>query len=614
MPSRQDASGQQATRRPVAPVRRVAPILFAFAFAAGLAQGATQTAAAEPVHAIAMHGMPKHPPGFSHFPYVNPDAPRGGRLVLGQQGTFDSLNPFVVKGRAASGLRNYVYESMLARSGDEPFTLYGLIAESIEVPPDRSFATFHLRPEARFADGRPVTPDDVLFSHAFLKDKGYPYHREHYRKVAAAEKVGERSVRFVFNAAGDREMPLILGLMPILPRHKFDGEPTLEPPRGSGAYRVAHVDPGRSVVYRRNPDWWARDLPVARGRFNFDEVRIEYYRDEASLFEAFKAGEIDLRTEDDPVRWVEGYRFAAIADGRVVKREFDIQVPSGMTGLAFNTRRPLFQDQRVRRAFILMFDAEWINRNLFNGLYKRTQSYFERSYLSAHGRPADGFELPLLMPFRDLVKPEILAGTFSLPATDGSGDNRANLRAAHGLLTDAGYRLEGGRLTKGGVPFRIEYLAQTRSEERLMLSFARTLERLGIDISIRQVDNAQYELRRRTFDFDLMQWSWPASLSPGNEQVNRWSSRTAASEGSFNLVGVRNPAADATIAALLGAEAQPDFAAAVRALDRVLMSGDYVIPLFYLPRAWVAYWTHLKHPSVAPLGGLDLDTWWTERP
>lgn len=569
---------------------------------------------AEPVHAIAMHGAPKHPPGFRHFPYVNPDAPRGGRLVLGQQGTFDSLNPFVVKGRAAAGLRNYVYESLLARSGDEPFTLYGLIAESIEVPPDRSFATFHLRPEARFADGRPITPDDVLFSHAFLKEKGYPFHREHYRKVSAAEKVGERGVRFAFNAAGDREMPLILGLMPILPRHKFDGEPTLEPPLGSGAYRIAHVDPGRSVVYRRNPDWWAQDLPVMRGRFNLDEVRIEYYRDEASLFEAFKAGEIDLRTEDDPVRWVEGYRFAAIADGRVVKKEFDIQVPSGMTGLAFNTRRPPFQDPRVRRAFILMLDAEWINRNLFNGLYKRTQSYFERSYLSAHGRPADGYELPLLMPVRDHVKPEILAGTFSLPATDGSGDNRANLRAAHSLLTQAGYRLEGGRMMKDGVPLRIEFLAQTRGEERLMLSFARTLERLGIDLRIRQVDSAQYELRRKTFDFDMLQWSWPASLSPGNEQVNRWSSRTADSEGSYNLVGVRNPAADAMIAALLSAEAAPDFAAAVRALDRVLMSGDYVIPLFYLPKAWVSYWSHLKHPAIAPLAGFDIDTWWTERP
>ena len=579
-------------------------------FAIGLAQGA----AGEPVHALAMHGAPKHPPGFSHFPYVNPDAPRGGRLVLGQQGTFDSLNPFVVKGRAAAALRSYVYESLLARSGDEPFTLYGLIAESIEVPPDRSSATFHLRPEARFADGQPITAEDVLFSHAFLKDKGYPYHREHYRKVFAAEKVGERSVRFAFNAAGDREMPLILGLMPILPRHKFNGEPTLEPPLGSGAYRVAHVDAGRSIVYRRNPGWWARDLPVMRGRFNFDEIRVEYYRDETSLFEAFKAGEIDLRTEDDPVRWVEGYRFAAINDGRVVKTEFDIGLPSGMTGLAFNMRRPPFDDQRVRRAFILMFDAEWINRNLFNGLYKRTQSYFERSYLSAHGRPADGFELPLLLPFRDLVKPAIMDGTFKLPVTDGSGDNRANLRAAHSLLMGAGYRLGGGRLTKGGVPLRIEFLAQTRGEERLMLSFARTLERLGIDLRLRQVDSAQYELRRKTFDFDMLQWSWPASLSPGNEQVNRWSSRTADAEGSSNLVGVRNPAADATIAALLSAEAEADFVAAVRSLDRVLMSGDYVIPLFYLPKAWVAYWSHLKHPAVVPLSGLDIDTWWTERP
>jgi len=566
------------------------------------------------VHAIAMHGLPKHLPGFSHLPYVNPDAPRGGRLVLGQQGTFDSLNPFVVKGRAAAALRNYVYESLLARSGDEPFTLYGLIAESIEVPPDRSSAIFHLRPEARFADGQPVTPDDVLFSHAFLKDKGYPFYREHYRKVSAIEKIGDRSVRFTFNAAGDREIPLILGLMPILPRHKFDGEPTLEPPLGSGAYRVAHVDPGRSIVYRRNPDWWARDLPIMRGRFNFDEIRIEYYRDEASLFEAFKAGEIDLRTEDDPVRWVEGYRFAAIDDGRVVKTEFDIKVPAGMTGLAMNMRRPPFDDQRVRRAFILMFDAEWINRNLFNGLYRRTQSYFERSYLSAHGRPADGFELPLLMPFRELVKPAIMDGTFRLPVTDGSGDNRANLRAAHGLLTEAGYRLAGGRLAKGGVPLRVEFLAQTRWEERLMLSFGRTLERLGIDLRVRPVDSAQYELRRKTFDFDMLQWTWSASLSPGNEQINRWSSRTADSEGSQNLVGVRNPAADAMIAALLSAEAEPDFVAAVRALDRVLMSGDYVIPLFYLPKAWVAYWAHLKHPAVAPLAGLDIDTWWTERP
>ncbi|HEY7549089.1 MAG TPA: extracellular solute-binding protein [Hyphomicrobiaceae bacterium] len=590
--------------------RTLVAVLCALALALGLAQGAS----AQPVHAIAMHGVPRHPPGFTHFPYVNPEAPRGGRLVLGQQGTFDSLNPFVVKGRAASGLRNYVYESLLTRSGDEPFTLYGLIAESLEVPPDRGSVTFHLRPEARFADGQPITPEDVLFSHAFLKDKGYPYHREHYHKVAKAEKVGEHSVRFTFDAAGDREMPLIMGLMPILPRHAFDGEPTLEPPVGSGPYRVDHVDAGRSITYRRNPDWWARDLPVNRGRFNFDEIRIEYYRDDTSLFEAFKAGAIDLRTEDDPVRWIEGYRFAAVADGRVVKKEFDVAVPAGMTGLVFNTRRPVFQDQRVRRAFILMFDAEWINRNLFNGLYKRTQSYFERSYLSAHGRPADGFELPLLVPFRDLVKPEVLDGTYRLPVTDGSGDNRANLQAAFRLLQAAGYSQSQGRLMKDGAPLKVEFLAQTRWEERLMLSFARTLARLGIEMRIRQVDNAQYELRRTTFDFDMLQWTWPASLSPGNEQVNRWSSRTAESEGSQNLAGARNPAADAMIAGLLQVEAEPDFVAAVRALDRVLISGDYCIPLFYLPKAWVAYWGHLKHPAVAPLGGFDLDAWWTDRP
>jgi peptide/nickel transport system substrate-binding protein len=578
---------------------------------------AARDVAAEPVHALAMHGTPRHPAGFTQFPYVNPDAPRGGRLSLGQLGTFDSLNPFTIKGVSASGLREYVYESLLTRSGDEPFTLYGLIAESMELPPDRAYITFNLRPEAKFADGQPITPEDVLFSQALLKEKGWPYHRSHYGKVAKAEKVGDRSVRFTFNSAGDREAPLLIGLMPILPRHKVDAatfdRATLEPPLGSGAYSVAHVDAGRSITYRRNPDWWARDLPVMRGRFNFDEIRIEYYRDEAALFEAFKAGEIDLRTEDDPVRWVDGYRFAAVADGRVIKKEFEVKTPSGMSALAFNTRRPVFQDQRVRRALILMFDAEWINRNLFNGLYSRTQSYFERSYLSSHGRPANGYELPLLLPFRDYVKPEVLDGTFSFPVTDGSGDNRANLQAAYQLLKEAGYSQQGGRLVKDGVPLRIEVLAETRLQERLMLSFARTLERLGIEMRIRQVDSAQYALRLKTFDFDMLQWTWPASLSPGNEQINRWSSAQADTEGSLNLVGARNPAADAMIGALLRAEAEPDFVAAVRAFDRVLISADYCVPLFYLPKAWVAYWGHLKHPDVAPLGGFDIDTWWTER-
>jgi peptide/nickel transport system substrate-binding protein len=586
----------------------------ALAAAAWLTLGTA--AAEEPMHGLAMHGQPKHAPGFSQLPYVNAAAPAGGRLALGMLGGFDSLNPFIIKGVSATGLREYVFESLMARSGDEPFTLYGLIAESVELPPDRAWVTFHLRREARFADGHPITPQDVLFSHAILRDKGWPYHRSHYGKVAKAEKIGERSVRFTFEAAGDREVALLLGLMPILPSHRLDRETfertTLEPPLGSGPYTVARVDSGRSIAYRRNPDWWARDLPIARGRFNFDEIRIEFFRDATTMFEAFKAGEIDVRIEDDPGRWVEGYNFAAASDGRVVKRELATQLPSGMSALVFNTRKPAFGDPRVRRAFILMFDAEWMSRNLFHGHFKRTGSYFERSYLSAHGRTADARERALLAPFAVFVKPEAMAGTYRLPVTDGTGDDRVNLRAAHKLLAEAGYGVNGGRMAKGGVPLTVEFLAQTRSQERLLLTYARTLSRLGIELKLRQVDSAQYNARLKTFDFDMVQWNWSASLSPGNEQINRWSSKAAGIEGSLNLAGVKNPAADAMIEALLQAESQEDFVAAVRAFDRVLISGDYAIPLFHLPKVWVAHWSHLKFPATLPLGGFDLDTWWSE--
>ena len=487
----------------------------------------------------------------------------------------------------------------------------------MELPPDRAWVTFHLRPGARFADGNPVTAEDVLFSHATLRDKGWPYHRSHYGKVAKAEKIGEHSVRFTFAVAGDREVPLLLGLMPILPRHRFAGgafeRTTLEPPLGSGPYRVAHVESGRAITYRRNPDWWARDLPMNRGRFNFEEIRFDYFRDASSLFEAFKAGEIDVRLEDEPGRWVEGYTFAAVADGRVIKREFETQLPSGMSALVFNTRRPPFKDQRVRRAFVLLFDAEWMNRNLFNGLFRRTESYFERSYLSSHRRPAAARERELLAPFAALVRPEVLEGTFSLPTTDGSGDNRANLRAAHKLLTEAGYEVRGGRMMKGAQRLSLEFLAQTRAQERLMLSYARTLDRLGIELKVRQVDSAQYNARLKTFEFDMVQWNWTASLSPGNEQINRWSSKMADLEGSLNLAGVKNAAADAMIEALLQADGEDDFIAGVRAFDRVLISGDYAIPLFYLPKVWVAHWNHLKFPPALPFAGFDIDTWWSEK-
>lgn len=590
---------------------RLATLLLGFLLLGSMAQAA-------PVEGLAMHGQPKHAPGFQHFPYVNPDAPKGGRLSLGTLGTFDSLNPFIIRGVTPSGLREYVFESLMARSADEPFSLYGLIAQSVDVPDDRSSVTFNLRPEARFSDGAPITPEDVLFSYQVLKEKGWPYHRSHYSKVATAEIVGPRSVRFTFQAPGDREIPLIMGLLPVLPRHLMTMESfdrtTLEAPVGSGPYRVEQIDPGRSVTYRRNPDWWARDLPVMRGRFNFETIRVEHFRDASSLFEAFKAGDIHVRTEDDPGRWIEGYRFPAATGGKVIRREFETQLPSGMSALVFNTRRPMFEDARVRRAFLLVFNGAWINRSLFNGGYKRTQSFFERSALSSNGRPADERERGLLAPFAEYVKPEVMDGTYTVPGTAWTGSDRENLEAAFKLLTEAGYEMKDGRLVKDGAPLAFDMLAQTRQQERLMLSYARTLERLGITARIRQVDTAQYWARLKTYDFDMIQWNWSASLSPGNEQLNRWSSRAAAVESSLNYAGVKNPAVDAMIGALLEAQSAEDFTAAVRAFDRVLMSGDYVIPLFHLPKVLVAYWGHLKYPEARSLAGYDLDTWWSEGP
>lgn len=577
------------------------------------------------LHAIGMHAAPRLPQGFRHFPYADPDAPKGGRVSVGELGSFDSLNPYIIRGVTPPHVRELVFESLLARNQDEPFTLYAWVAKGLEVPDDRSSVTFHLDERARFSDGAAVTADDVIFTYALLREKGWPYHRAHYAKVARVEKLSAHTVRFAFapiqDASGqdsiDREMPLIMGLMPVLPKHKLDPatfeQTTLEPPTGSGPYVVSRVDAGRSLVLKRNPDWWARDLPIARGRFNFDEVRVELFRDVSSLFEAFKSGFIDVRPEDDPGRWIEGYGFPAVAEGRVKKSAFPNGLPAGMTAFAMNARRAPFSDPRVRRAFLLMFDAEWINRSLYNGAFKRTASFFERSYLSAAGRPADDRERALLTPFPDAVRPEILAGTYRLPETNGSGDARANLRAAFQLLKEAGYEQSNGRLFKNGTPFAIEFLALTRQQERVMLAYANTLERLGIATTVRQVDSSQYYARLNTFDFDLMQWNWSASLSPGNEQLNRWSSRAASIEGSLNFAGVRNPAADAMIDAMLHARDEESFVAAVRAFDRVLMSGDYVIPLFHLPEVWVAYRSHLRFPERRSLAGYALDTWWTER-
>jgi peptide/nickel transport system substrate-binding protein len=570
---------------------------------------------AEPAHAIAMHGAPALPEGFTAFPYVAPDAPKGGRVTLGSSGSFDNLNPMIVRGEPVQGIREFVIESLMARSQDEPFTLYGLIAESIDVPESRNEVTFRLDPRAKFSDGTPLTAADVLFSFEALRDKGRPNYRTYYAKVAKTEAPSDHEVRFLFKDAEDRELPLILALMPILPRHamnaeKFD-ETTLTPLIGSGPYRIATVNPGRSITYQRNPDYWGRDLPVNRGRFNFDEIRFDYYREGSTLFEAFKTGSIDLRNEDDPALWAKGYNFPAINDGRIAREEMPIGLPAGMTGLVFNTRRPIFADERVRQALIHLFNFEWVNKSFFHGLYKRTQSYFERSMLSSAGKPANDRERVLLAPFANAVLPEIMDGTYKVPESDGTPHNRTNARRAYEMLEAAGYSLKDGRLVdQSGTPLSFELLASTTSQERLLGAFAGDLQKIGITARIRVVDSAQYQARLKDYDYDMIQFTWPSSLSPGNEQLFRWSSRVATSPGSYNYAGVQNPAADAMIAAMLAANSNEDFVSAVHALDRVLLSGHYVIPLFHSPAQWIASWKRLAHPEKIPLGGFNLDTWW----
>lgn len=574
-------------------------------------------AIAEPAHGIALYGAPKQPPGFSHFSYVNPDAPKGGRLVVSAFGSFDSLNPLIVKGIAANGVRDFTIESLMARGLDEPFTLYGLIAESVEVPEDRSSITFHLNPKARFSDGKPITADDVLFSLKLLKEKGRPNHRTYFAKVAKAERLSDHDVRFTFDAAGDREIPLILGLMPVLPKHAINPDTyestSLEAPLGSGPYRVGKIDAGRSVTYVRDPNYWGRDLPVNVGRFNFDEIRFDYFREGSVMFDAFKAGQVDIWPEEDPRRWANAYDFPGMRDGRAVKREFDIGLPAGMTALVFNTRRTVFADPRVREALIYLFDFEWINRTLYAGLYQRTQSYFQRSILASEGRPADAREHELLAPFPDAVKAAIMEGTYRFPSTDGSGRSRDNQEKAFRLLQAAGYELDNGRLVeaKTGRQLTFEILAASTSQEGLLLSFARDVERLGIKVKLRVVDGAQYQARLTNYDYDVIQNTWSSSLSPGNEQLFRWSATAAKTPGTYNFAGVENPAADAMIQAMLAAKSEEDFVSSVRALDRVLLSGNYVIPLFFIPKQWVAYWTRLRHPETTPLFGYNVESWWS---
>ena len=589
-------------------------MLGALMAASGLGGRTVRAAAAH--HAIAMHGEPAWAADFSHPTYADPTAPKGGQLVQGVLGTFDSLNPFIVKGLPAANIRSYVIESLLARGYDEPFTLYGLLAESVETDDARSVVTFTLNPAARFSDGKPVTAADVIFSWELLRDRGRPNYRIYYVKVTKAVSIDARTVRFELAGANDRELPLIIGLMPVLAKHAIDvgkfEDTTFAPLLGSGPYTVNAVKPGESVSFTRDTNYWGRDLPINRGLWNFDTIRFDYYRDGNTHFEAFKKGGCDVRLETDPGRWQTAYDFPAITQGRVVKEEFPYGLPKGMDGLVFNTRRPIFADVRVREAILNLFDFEWINHNYFFDLYKRTASYFDGCDLSAHGVPANARERKLLAPFANEIRPDIMEGNWAPPVTDGSGRDRVGLRKAFALFAEAGYALKGTQLvhTASGRLFAFEILATTRDQERLALAFTRSLKRAGIDAQVRSVDGTQFERRRISFDFDMMQYRWEQSLSPGNEQLFYWSSDAAGQDGSRNYMGVRSKAADAMIAAMLSATTRADFVSATRALDRVLLSGFYVVPLYFPPKQWIARWTRIKHPSQTSLFGYLPETWW----
>ena len=570
-------------------------------------------------YAIAMHGVPAQPASFDHMPYVNPNAPKGGRLAWGILGTFDSLNPLIVRGLAVQQIRGYVVESLMTRGNDEAFTLYGLLARSLETDNERSYVIFHLDPRARFSDGTAVRADDVLFSWALLRDHGRPNHRNYYSKVAKADALDPLTVRFDLSTANDRELPLILGLMPVLPHHAVDAvtfeETSLSAPVGSGPYLVTAVKPGASVTLTRNPDYWARDLPINRGLWNFDEIRLEFYRESNGQFEAFKRGLYDFRVETEPLRWHDGYDFPAVKDGQVIRDTIKTGMPHPAEFLVFNTRRPVFSDIRVRQALALLFDFEWTNRNYFFGLYSRSASFFAGSELSAYARPADAREQELLKPFASQIMPDILDGSYRVPVTDGSGRDRTMLRSALSLLAEAGYELDGTvlRQRSTGTPLGFEILTTTRDQERIALAYSRDLKRAGIDATVRVVDPVQFDQRRLAYDFDMIQNRWDQSLSPGNEQSFYWGSEAADTQGTRNYMGAKNPAIDAMIAALLRARDRANFVSAVRALDRALMSGFYAIPVFDAGEQWIARWNRIERPDATALVGYLPETWW-QRP
>ncbi len=588
--------------------RRAQTIARIVAIACATAVLAT-AAGAEPRHGLSAFGELKYPADFKNFDYVNPDAPKGGRMaMIGTAGrtTFDSFNNYILKGDSAQGLE-YLFDSLMARAFDEPDAVYGLVAASAEVAPDGHSVVFKMRPEAKFADGTPVTADDVVFSFTTLKEKGHPNFMLSLRDVVKAEALDPQTVRFEFKGDLIRDLPLVVAELPILSKayytaHPFD-QTSLDRPLGSGPYAIGDYKPGTYVSYKRRPDYWAKDLPVNRGRFNFDELRYDYFRDRTLELEGLKAATFDFREEFTSIDWATAYDIPSVKEGRLIQLTTPDERPSGAQGFFINTRREPFKDKRVREALGLAFDFEWSNKNLFFELYTRTQSFFENSEMKAVGPPSPE-ELVLLEPYKDKLPPEVFGEPYSPPVTDASGRDRRYLKRARELLTEAGYG-------EGGKPLTLEILSFESGFDRIIIPYIDNLKRIGINASLRRVDPAQYERRMKSFDFDVTTQRYALRLTPGVEVKSYWGSDAASMDGSFNLAGIKDPVIDALLTKVIEAKSRAELVTATRALDRVLRAGHYWVPHWYKAAHNMAFWDKFSRPDVKPKYDEGvIDTWW----
>ena len=585
---------------------------FAFLSALCLSTALAQPLSAEPVNGFAMQGTPLLPAGFANLPYANPQAPQGGVLRQAVSGTFDSVNPFIVKGTAATGVRTYVVESLMGRNWDEAFSLYGLLAESIDVSEDRQIVTFKIRPEAKFSDGTPVTAADVVFSMETLRDKGRSNFKNNYSKVKTVETPDDHTVIFK-QEAGDRELPLIMGLMPIISKKNWEGrvfdEVSAKPFVGSGPYMFEEIVLDQKIIYKKNPDYWGKNLGINKGLWNFDTVRYDFYRDANAAFEAFKKGDADIRTEGDPVRWTSGYDFPAVKDGKITLEKVVQRTPAPASGFAFNTRRKIFEDVKLREALAMAFDFEWANANLFGNAFVRTYGYFSGSPLSSQGKKADAAEIAIIG--ADGLRADYLDGSYQLPVTDGSGGDRKILRKVVGLLEEAGWSIKDTGMVNGaGEVLAFTIVIQTGDQEKMAQHFQRTLEQIGVKVEIKKVDATQFTAIQKTYDYDMIPVQWFNSLSPGNEQTLYFGSSGRTTEGTRNYPGIADPKIDAAIEAMLKAKTREDFESAVRAEDRLLVAGHYIVPFYNAGGQWVARWTYIGKPDAQPLPGFEATTLW----